>query len=44
MAGEVDQLGGGFVFCGTSKYRPLTKPESALAVAEPLGEWDPGPP
>ena len=29
---------------GTSELNPFTKLESAMAISEPLGEWDPAPP
>ena len=44
LAGEVDQLGGRFVFFGTSEQRTSLQLGSDMAVSEPLGEWDPSPP
>ena len=29
---------------GTSEHNPFTERESAMAISEPLGEWDPAPP
>ena len=43
MAGEIDQLGGKFVFFRTPNSALPLQLGSDMAVSEPLGEWDPGP-